>query len=816
MAFRPRALSIGWVAGLALALCAGTAAADPPGRVARLSYLGGNVSFQPAGVDEWTEASLNRPLSTGDGLYADRDSRVELEVGAATLRLDERSAFNVLNLDDDFMQVELTEGVLNLRVHRIFQGQTYEIDTPTLAFVIDEPGQYRVDIAPDGSSTMVSVFEGRGDVYGENNASYAVRGGQSYRFNDSSLRDYEVFDLPREDDFDRWCYERDERYERSESRRYVSEEIIGYSDLDRHGSWSTVDTYGSVWFPSSVASDWAPYRSGRWSWIDPWGWTWVDTAPWGFAPYHYGRWTYVSNRWGWVPGPRHVRPVYAPALVAFVGGRNFSVGVSIGGGGPVGWFPLGPRDVYVPWYRGSRDYFTNINVRNTTIINNTYITNVYGDYSAGRPINNFRYTYRDNDRAYTAIPRDAFVQSRAVNASRMQVDRQMFARGDVISRVDVAPVRASFVGRAEGGRAAVRPPSALAQRQVIARTAPPPRVAPVQTRLGAIERNGNQPLAVSEMRQLGNRGATAPQAGRVSNERVRVVGRGGEPGAAPQPLPNRAAASRGDGARPGVESRVTRAAPGASPERTSPVQRGATTRETAPSRVGNTGATPNERALPSSRFAPERGNARQGSAGTSIERAAPSSRSNVERTTPAQRQTIERSAPNQRQALERDAPSQRQSIERSAPQQSAPVQRVQREAPQQRQSIERSAPQQSAPVQRVQREAPQQRQSIERSAPQQSAPVQRVQREAPQQRQSIERSAPQQSAPVQRVQREAPQQRQSIERSAPQQSAPVQRVQREAPQQRQAAPQQQPQQRSAPSRQGNNEERSERKRRDER
>ncbi|WP_440222241.1 DUF6600 domain-containing protein [Dokdonella sp. MW10] len=784
------------MAGLALALCAGTAAADPPGRVARLSYLGGNVSFQPAGVDEWTEASLNRPLSTGDGLYADRNSRVELEVGAATLRLDERSAFNVLNLDDDFMQVELTEGVLNLRVHRIFQGQTYEIDTPTLAFVIDEPGQYRVDIAPDGASTMVTVFDGRGDVYGENNASYAVRGGQSYRFNDSSLRDYEIFDLPREDDFDRWCYERDERYERSESRRYVSEEIIGYSDLDRHGSWRTVDTYGSVWFPSSVAADWAPYRSGRWSWIDPWGWTWVDTAPWGFAPYHYGRWTYVSNRWGWVPGPRHVRPVYAPALVAFVGGRNFSVGVSIGGGGPVGWFPLGPRDVYVPWYRGSRDYFTNINVRNTTIINNTYITNVYGDYSAGRPINNFRYTYRDNDRAYTAIPRDAFVQSRAVNAARMQVDRQMFARGDVISRVDVAPVRASFVGRAEGGRAAVRPPSGLAQRQVIARAEPPPRVAPVQTRLGAIERNGNQPLAVSEMRQLGNRGAAASQPGRVSNERVRVVGRGGEPGAAPQPLPNRAAVSRGDGERPGVESRVTRAAPGASPERTSPAQRGVT-RETAPSRVGNAGAAPNERALPSSRFAPERGNARQVSPGSSTpERSASPSRSPVERTTPIQRQEIERGAPGQRQSVERSAPTQRQSIERSAPQQAAPAQRVQREATQQRQSFERSAPQQAAPAQRVQREAPQQRQSFERSAPQQAAPVQRVQREAPQQRQSFERSAPQQAAPVQRVQREAPQQRQAAPQAQPQQ--------------------QQQQQRSAPNRQGNNEERSERKRRDER
>ena len=34
------------------------------------------------------------------------------------------------------------------------------------------------------------------------------------------------------------------------------------------------------------------------------------------------------------------RPVYAPALVAWVGGPHLSVNVSFGGGGGVAWFPL--------------------------------------------------------------------------------------------------------------------------------------------------------------------------------------------------------------------------------------------------------------------------------------------------------------------------------------------------------------------------------------------------------------------------------------------------------------------------------------------
>ncbi|MGA9423262.1 MAG: DUF6600 domain-containing protein, partial [Rhodanobacteraceae bacterium] len=339
-----------WIAALALAcvFVAGPALADAPGRVARLSHVDGDVSFQPAGEDQWVQAQINRPLTTGEQLYADRDSRAELEIGAATLRLDSGSTFNLLNLDDSFAQMELTEGVLNLSVERVFAGQSYEVDTPTLAFVVNRAGEYRIDIAPNGDSTMVTVFDGAGDVYGESNASYRVDAGRSYRFHDSALRDYEVLDLPRADDFDRWCAERNQRYEDSISRRYVSDEVIGYQDLDNYGTWDSVETYGSVWFPTRVEADWAPYSSGHWAWIDPWGWSWVDSAPWGFAPFHYGRWAYVRNRWGWIPGPINVRPIYAPALVAFVGGGNFSVNLSLGGGGPVGWFPLGPRDVYVP------------------------------------------------------------------------------------------------------------------------------------------------------------------------------------------------------------------------------------------------------------------------------------------------------------------------------------------------------------------------------------------------------------------------------------------------------------------------------------
>lgn len=48
---------------------------DPPSRVARLNYMDGSVSFQPGGENDWVTAVLNRPLVTGDNLWADEDSR---------------------------------------------------------------------------------------------------------------------------------------------------------------------------------------------------------------------------------------------------------------------------------------------------------------------------------------------------------------------------------------------------------------------------------------------------------------------------------------------------------------------------------------------------------------------------------------------------------------------------------------------------------------------------------------------------------------------------------------------------------------------
>src|ERR1700678_1435659 len=106
---------------------------DPPGRVARLGFMEGSVSFQPAGEDDWVGAVPNRPMSTGDQLWTDENSRAEVQLGSAVIRLAPLTTFSFLNLDDDTVQVQLSSGSINVTVRRLGDNEDFEVDTPNQA-----------------------------------------------------------------------------------------------------------------------------------------------------------------------------------------------------------------------------------------------------------------------------------------------------------------------------------------------------------------------------------------------------------------------------------------------------------------------------------------------------------------------------------------------------------------------------------------------------------------------------------------------------------------------------------------------------------
>ncbi|HEV7968662.1 MAG TPA: DUF6600 domain-containing protein [Candidatus Acidoferrales bacterium] len=440
---------------------------DPPGRVARLNYIQGSISFQPGGETDWVQANPNRPLTTGDNLWADKDSRGELHIGSSSIRIASETGITFLNLDDRTVQIQLAQGSMNVNVRRLDGGDAFEIDTPSLAFTLQRPGEYRVDVDPNGNATSITVRAGEGEATG-GGSDYHMDSGDQATFTGTDSLTYDGGRAGGLDDFDNWCRSRDDREERSQSSRYVSRDVIGYDDLDDSGEWRNTPDYGYAWFPTGVAVGWAPYRYGHWVWVAPWGWTWVEDESWGFAPFHYGRWAEVGGGWCWVPGPVVVRPVYAPALVVFVGGPRFGTSVSFGGGGGgIAWFPLGPREVYVPPYRTSVRYVQNVNVTNTTV-NVVNVTNVYNNVN----VTKVTYMHQNNVAAVTAVSHDTFVNARPVGAATVRVNAQQIQTAEVQRNFTVAPVRTSVVGAAPVAR--VKPPEAVMRRQVVAKQTPPP------------------------------------------------------------------------------------------------------------------------------------------------------------------------------------------------------------------------------------------------------------------------------------------------------------------------------------------------------
>jgi hypothetical protein len=461
---------------------------DAPSRVARLSYKDGEVEMAPAGTEEWTDALLNRPLTTDDRLWVGNGAKAELQVGSTAIYLDADSGFSFLDLDDDLMHMSLTDGAATVRVRRKSENESIEIETPNATVTLLHPGEYHIQIAEGGAATVVDTRSGESEVAGEKDT-FTVRANERGIFRGTDELTSDIKALGPRSSFEEWANERERRDVASTSSRYVSRDVIGYEDLDDDGAWSDDPEYGYVWTPTYVAAGWAPYRFGRWVWVSPWGWTWVDNYRWGFAPFHYGRWAYARDRWCWVPGPRHIRAVYAPALVGWVGGSGISV--SIGRG--VGWFPLGPREVYVPGYWHSRRYIHNVNYANTVIVNNTYIDN----FGRGR----YDYRYGRLPRAVTVVPRDRFVGGRPLEGY-VRVGEPDLRRWHHDARPPaIAPDRNSVLAsRVVAGRplqrSLIRPHQLDADRNnsaFLARRSPPTRV-PFEVERQAIEANRGRPV----------------------------------------------------------------------------------------------------------------------------------------------------------------------------------------------------------------------------------------------------------------------------------------------------------------------------------
>jgi hypothetical protein len=352
---------------------------DPPGIAARVAFLSGAVSLEAGGAQEWGAAPLNYPMVSGDRIFTDDGARAAVQCGDTDIRMGADTDVTLTNLTDAYKQIGLSQGSIHVRVFNLDAEETVEVDTPTGAVMIEAPGDYRINAYPDQPAALVVVNSGWVQLAGPG-LNQEVDQGEAVQIYGADNPEVGLVEMPVPDALDAWSLERDHHIQFAVSARYVSTAMPGYDDLDDYGDWTPATDYGPMWFPRALPMGWQPYTTGHWAYVAPWGYTWVDEAPWGYAPFHYGRWVMWQGRWGWVPGPPQVRPMWAPAFVAFVGGGpGFSFGVSFGGGGVAAWFPLGVAEPFVPWYHCSPAYVRTVNVTNVniTVIRNVTIVNNY-------------------------------------------------------------------------------------------------------------------------------------------------------------------------------------------------------------------------------------------------------------------------------------------------------------------------------------------------------------------------------------------------------------------------------------------------------
>lgn len=413
-------------------LAVAPAVADPAGRIGRIAWLSGSVHLHRADSGESSSALLNWPISSGDVLSTGSGARSEVQIGSTSVQLDSASVLEFVEVDDQRIRLRLLDGSVIVRLRSAEAAGEFELGTRDGGFSIREAGRYRFDV--DRSTVTASVHAGSAH-FANGGSALEIGAGQRVQMSNDGRTRYQLA-APLADDFDRWSSARERQASSAVHARYVSPEMTGAADLDAYGNWSESAEYGAIWFPRTLAADWAPYRSGRWVWVAPWGWTWVGDEPWGFAPFHYGRWVLYGGAWGWVPGRRVARPVYAPALVAWVGTPGSGVSVGIGARPAVGWFPLAPREVYVPPYRASANYIRQVNVTHVTQINN--ITTITGNPQAA--VERMPYAHRQVPRAVTMVAADVVTQQRPISRqAALSRDAKPFGTQSVQVQAPVAP-----------------------------------------------------------------------------------------------------------------------------------------------------------------------------------------------------------------------------------------------------------------------------------------------------------------------------------------------------------------------------------------
>jgi hypothetical protein len=397
----------------------GSAPAEPPsGRVARVSLVSGEVSV--ATSEGWINGVVNRPLAAGSTMRTGAQARAEIDLGTATIDLSPDTELAIIALNDRLVEVTIVEGRVGFALRQLDSDEKVEIKVSGQGVQLVQPGRYDIDAA----TPRIDVLAGLASLVGLGSNSDVAAGEEALLAGSGPAR---VTIAPAtRDEFVDWCQSRASAAPGPTALYYVSPYMTGFAELDAAGSWESTNEYGTVWVPHELPADWAPYRDGHWNWIMPWGWTWIDDQPWGFAPFHYGRWAFVGEHWAWVPGSFVAHPMFAPAVVAFLGTRSVGLSVADSSVPAVAWFPLAPGEAYWPAYTNDLAYVRKLNLGNVRDLGQIRLQ------ADGEPPLEVFDQHFANRRFAGVVPRPIFVSGGAVAPAQLTLPEERLENAPVL------------------------------------------------------------------------------------------------------------------------------------------------------------------------------------------------------------------------------------------------------------------------------------------------------------------------------------------------------------------------------------------------
>jgi len=143
-------------------------ASDPPTRVGRLAKASGTVSFHTADQDQWTQASLNYPVTSGNSFWTEPKAQAVIEIGANRLYMDQSTELDLTTLSEESLVATVPQGGVYLSLTVASSNDQYEIDTPRGIVTLSEPGGYEIVAGDADNPTVVAVSQGNAEFVAGN------------------------------------------------------------------------------------------------------------------------------------------------------------------------------------------------------------------------------------------------------------------------------------------------------------------------------------------------------------------------------------------------------------------------------------------------------------------------------------------------------------------------------------------------------------------------------------------------------------------------------------------------------------------------